>query len=34
MSDAAPQRLLDRQEIEVWWTAGAQFAIEHEPAAG
>jgi ketosteroid isomerase-like protein len=20
--------------IEVWWTAGAQFAIEHEPAAG
>jgi ketosteroid isomerase-like protein len=23
-----------RVEIEVWWTAGATFAIEHEPAAG
>jgi hypothetical protein len=20
--------------IEVWWSAGAQFAIEHDPAAG
>jgi ketosteroid isomerase-like protein len=23
-----------RVTIEVWWTAGAPFAIEHEPAAG